>query len=148
MHFRLLFGSRVAEYIADVMSPLLFFLLLSYSIIIAVFLFNVEALDELNFVVFGILTALSQLVMQLVIYSRLSEYITEDLSATGDLFYESPWYRLSPKQQKLYILPILRSQREFRLMGLGIIECSLRICAAVIFSASILKMFQPNATNR
>lgn len=123
----------MAENIADVMSPLLFFLLLSYSIIIAVFLFNIEALDEINFVVFGIFTALSQLVMQLVIYSRLSEYITEDLAATGELFYESPWYQLPSKKQKLYVLPILRPQREFRLMGLGIIECSLRICAAVSF---------------
>lgn len=113
------------------MSPVLFFLLLSYAIIIAIFLLDFEAVDEFTFVVYGMLTAFSNFVMQLVIYSRLSENVTRDLFASGDLFYDSPWYQLAPNLQKLYALPILRSQREFRLTGLGIIECSLRVFASV-----------------
>lgn len=122
---------RVAEHVSDVMSPILFFLLLSYAIIIAVFLLNFEAIDEFTLTIYGMVSAFIFFLAQLLIYSRLSENITEDLFATGDLFYESPWYQLPPKLQKLYILPIQRSQKVFRLKGLKIIECSMGVCASV-----------------
>lgn len=108
------------------MSPVLFFLLLSYAIIIAVFLLDFEAADELNLAVCGMVFAFMNVLMQLIIYCRLSENVTTDLFASGDLFYESPWYQLPPKLQMIYILPLQRPQREFRLTGLGILECSLR----------------------
>lgn len=121
----------VAEHISDVMSPILFFLLVSYAIIIAVFLLNFEQIDEISLTVYGMVSAFINFIAQLVIYSRLSENISEDLFATGDLFYQSPWYQLPPRLQLFYILPIQRPQKAFRLKGLGIIECSLGVCASV-----------------
>lgn len=113
------------------MSPVLFFLLLSYAIIIAVFLLDFDAANELNLAVCGMVFAFLNFLMQLIIYSCLSEIVTNDLCASGDLFYESPWYQLPPKLRMIYMLPLLRPQREFRLAGLGIIECSLRSFASV-----------------
>lgn len=128
----------MAQCIADVMSPILFFLLVSYAIAIAVFLLDFEAADHFNLVVFSMVFILLNFLIQLVLYSRLSENITEDLFASGDLFYESLWYQLPPKLQKLYMLPIQRSQKEFRLKGLGLIECSLGVCASVGCGSAIL----------
>lgn len=48
---------RVAKKMSDVMSPLLFFLLLSYAIIIAVFLLDFEVIEEFNIVVYGMMIA-------------------------------------------------------------------------------------------
>lgn len=62
----------------------------------------------------------------------LSERLTDDLVSIGDIFYNSPWYRLLPaKQQKLLVLPIQQAQREFRLKGLGIFICSLAAFSTV-----------------
>lgn len=129
----------MASNIAEVMSSVLFFLLLSYALVLAIFLVDLDAVNGFNILyAYGVLTTFTNFVFQLIIYCRLSENITDDLFASGDLFYESPWYRLPPKLQKLYMLPIQRSQQEFRLSGFGIIECSMRICAAVSYVFLIL----------
>lgn len=78
-------------------------------------------------------------IAQLVIYCSYSEDVSEDLGATAELFYEMDWYRLSDKMKKLYILSIARGQKEFRLTGLGIIECSLRIFAKVTYDRRIFE---------
>lgn len=123
--------SRVADVISDVMSGILFVILLSYAVTIAVCLVGLEIVEPFGVAFFGLIASISSLLTQMVIYCAFSENMTNDLYSTGDLFYESPWYRLSPTLQKLYILPIARLHREFRLTGLGIIECSLRIFASV-----------------
>lgn len=113
------------------MSAILFVLLLSYAVTIAIFMFGLELVRPLGVTFFGLLTALLNFLAQLAIYCYFSENVTHDLLATSDLFYESPWYRLPYKLQKLYVVPIARAQRQFRLTGLGIIECSLRVFASV-----------------
>lgn len=67
-----------------------------------------------------------------------SECVTSDLMEVGDIFYNSSWYRLPVKQQKLLALPIQRAQREFRLSGLGLIDCSLAVFLSVICVSSFI----------
>lgn len=61
----------------------------------------------------------------------LSEQVTSDLLAIADIFYNSTWYRLPARQQKLVVLPIQRADRDLRLNGLGMFECSLSVFATV-----------------
>lgn len=122
---------ELADTIADIMSTVLFFLLLTYAITIAVFMVDMEATESIDLAFVGSLTGLINILIQLVIYCAYSENLTTDLGATGDVFYKTLWYQMPVKLQKLYVLSIARSQREFRLTGLGIIECSLRIFASV-----------------
>lgn len=121
----------VAGVIADVLSVVLFFSLLSYAVTIALFLFDLELAPLMSFASFGLMISLTNLLTQIVLYCTSSENLTYDLIATGDLFYDSTWFQLPIKLQKLYLLPIQRSRKEFRLNGRGIIECSLRVFAAV-----------------
>lgn len=93
-----------------------------------------ETIHSFGLTFFATLTGLINILMQMIIYCQLSENVTLDLLASGDTFYESLWYRLPITVQKLYMLPIQRSQREFRVTGLGIIECSLRVFASVWFT--------------
>lgn len=62
---------------------------------------------------------------------------TTDLLEIGDIFYNSAWYRLPIKEQRLLALPIQRSQREFRLSGLGFLDCSLAVYSSVKLLFSI-----------
>lgn len=98
---------------------------------IAIFLIYLGLVNIVSIPGIGMITTIINLLVQLVIYCAFSEKVTNDLFESGDLFYESPWYRLPVKLQKLYILPVQRSQKEFRLSGLGIIECSLGVFASV-----------------
>lgn len=117
------------------MGIILFILLVSYGVTIAIFLFGLELVEIYRVEAFGLMIALSNLLAQLVIYCAFSENLTTNLFSTGDFFYESPWYRLPTRFQKNYIPPIQRAQCEFRLTGLGIIECSLGVFASVRFRA-------------
>lgn len=128
--------SRLAGIIDDVMGIILFILLVSYGVIIAIFLFGLELVDIYRVEAFGLMIALGNLLTQLVIYCAFSENVTTNLLSTGDFFYGSPWYRLPVHFQKVYIFSIRRAQREFRLTGLGIIECSLGVFASVRFNAN------------
>lgn len=117
--------------IADIMSTVLFFLLLMYAVTIAVFMVDMEGADSFDVAFYGTLAGLVNILMQMIIYCAYSENVTSDLYDSGEVFYESLWYQLPATTQKLFIMPILRSQKEYRLSGLGIIECSLRIFASV-----------------
>lgn len=64
-------------------------------------------------------------------YHALSEWITSDLFEIGDIFFNSPWQQLPPKHQKLLVLSIQRAQRELRLSGLGLFNCSLAVFGTV-----------------
>lgn len=59
----------------------------------------------------------------------MSEMVTGALEDIGDLFYDVAWYRLPPKQQIRVGLSIQRAQKNFRMTGLGLVECSLRVYA-------------------
>lgn len=139
-HFCGIFSSRVSDVIADVMSVILFLLLLSYAVTIAICLTALNLVEPFGVAFFGFVASCFNLLMQLIIYCAFSENVTTDLYATGDIFYEFPWYRLPVDLQKLFILGILRAQSEFRLTGLGIIECSLKVFASVMYLNVVLSI--------
>lgn len=121
---------RLAHDIAQIMSPILFPQLFICAIDIAILLI---AIDSHVFSITSAMLAvgLFNILIPLFIYCKLSENITFDLFRSGDLFFECAWYHLPIKQQHLFIVPIQRAQRGFRLMGLGIIECSLSMFLSV-----------------
>lgn len=123
----------MAAVISDVTSTILFLLLLSYAITLAAFMVGLELVESFGIPCFGMITAVVNLLTQMVVYCTFSENMTNDLFDTGDIFYESPWYELPISLQKLYFFPIIRLHRVFRLSGLGVIECSLRVFASVGF---------------
>lgn len=65
------------------------------------------------------------------LFSLLSENVTLDLGAAGTSFYNCAWYLLPVKHQQLLVVTIQRGQIEFRMSGLGLVECSLRVFTAV-----------------
>lgn len=65
------------------------------------------------------------------LYCKVSESLTGDLERIEDDFYDCSWYCLSVKHQQMFILPIARAQREYRMMGFGMIECSLATFTSV-----------------
>lgn len=79
---------------------------------------------------------MSQSLTIFMVVSFIYWYFSENLSANsikiGDVAYDSLWYEMPVKQQKAIILMIARSQGEFRLTGLGMIECSFVTFLAVM----------------
>lgn len=67
------------------------------------------------------------------IYCYFSEKITNISFGIGEIVYISSWYAMPFKQQKTIVMMIRDAQVEFRLNGLGIIDCSLSTFLAVIF---------------
>lgn len=76
-------------------------------------------------------SGLAIIIASAYIYCYLSETVSSSLAEIGDIFYQVAWYRLPAKQQKPFVLPIRRAQKEFRMNGLGVVSCSLRVFASV-----------------
>lgn len=113
------------------MSAGLFFQLLACAVTLAIYMLSAEtsqvsSMDFCNAVLGTTLTLSST-----YLYCYFSENVTYNLASIGQSFYQSDWYRLPPEQQKLAILSIQRAQREFRMTGLGLVDCSLRIFSSV-----------------
>lgn len=85
--------------------------------------FSVEMLN--TFVNFSMVIALT------FAHYYFSEQITTDLLAIGEILYNSTWYELPVKQQRLIALPIQRAQREIRLRSLELFDCSLPVFSSV-----------------
>lgn len=101
---------------------------------VVIFAFNsyvFELNDSLNLEVIASIVNLVFGVVITSVYCYLSERITTALLEIGDNFYDMPWYQLPTKQQKLLALPIQRAQRELRLTGFGLFDCSLALLSAV-----------------
>lgn len=114
------------------MNLIIFVITFTCIIVIA---FNLIVFELANSIDIAMLSAFvdSGVVIGLtVVYFYLSEWITGDLLDIGEIFYNSSWYRLSPKQQILIKLPIQRAQRELRLSAFGLFGCSLPVFASVL----------------
>lgn len=122
----------VASDLVELLSATLFFQLLFCTINIAIFLLAIESDDQI-FSVTSLVSfiALSTVLVSIFIYCKLSENITGDLNDIGDVFYESAWYRMPLDQQKMFLRPIERAQKGIRLMGFGMVECSLAMFLSV-----------------
>lgn len=113
------------------MGLILFSLTLTCTIAIAFNLYVFELNKTITMELFIALVDLSAELEITFAYFYISERITTDLLKIDQIFYDSPWYRLSTKQQKFLVLPIQRAQRTVRLSSLGLIECSLPVFALV-----------------
>lgn len=111
--------------IRDMMSGVLFYQLLSCIMFLALsFLFvdNAERIDT------ALILNFQCLVMYMIVcylYCDLSEKITENSFEISKIAYESIWYEFTPKHRKALVLIIMRSQKDFRLNGFGLVNCSL-----------------------
>lgn len=106
-------------------SSVLFYQLLLSAINVGCLLTVIESSKTLNSMAFVAFIEIVTLSMPTAVYCKFSENVTQDLGAIEDAFSDCLWYCWPAKQQKLFILPIMRAQRKYRMMGLGLIECSL-----------------------
>lgn len=121
----------VAESLRSMMELILFNMTLTCTIVLAFNLLVVELNGTINLEIFVAFVDLGVVLGLTIGYYYPAEWITSDLLMIGDHFYESYWYRLPAHQQKLLVLPIQRAQRELRLKGLGLFECSLSVFLTV-----------------
>lgn len=127
----------ITKLLCSLMESTLFNVTFTCTIIITLNLCMFELFDMFSFeMLIGVLDV--YLVLGLTFaYYYLAEQITSDLSSIEMIFYKSAWYHLKTKHQRLIVLPIQRAQRDVRLTGLGLFECSLPVFSAVCKNISI-----------
>lgn len=124
---------RVANALASMMEMILFFITLECTVVIAFNLYVLEMNSTVNMETIVSMFSLFILITFTFTHFYLSEWITVDLMSVADIFYNSPWYCMPPRLQIMMVMPIGKSQVEFRLKGLGIFECSLAVFKTVNF---------------
>lgn len=112
-------------------TTILFVQLVLCAVTIAMCLFSIDANGMFSIAFISSLAALNSVLTPTFAYCLLSENVTWNLHLVANYFYDFDWYLLPAKQQKLFVLPIRRAQREFRMTGHGIIPCSLRVFSSV-----------------
>lgn len=122
----------VADSLCDMMNLIIFVITFTCIIVIAFNLFVLELANAIDITMLSAFVDSGIVIGLTVVYFYLSEWITGDLLDIGEIFYNSPWYRLPPKQQTLIKLPIQRAQREIRLSAFGLFGCSLPVFASVL----------------
>lgn len=133
--------------LCELMEWILFNTMFSCVIVIACNLFVIESNDALSYEIIVALIDTISLVGISSLYFYFSERITTNMSEIDNIFYHSAWYRLTPKQQSHLVLPIQRAQREFRLRGLGIFDCSLPVFLSVRYFYNFYEKWAFFATN-
>lgn len=113
------------------MSEVIFYQMLFSAIDLATFTFAIDQTQGMSPSNATAVVGASTVLLPSFLFCLLSENITLRLHVIADAFYECSWYYLSAKYQKLFILPIQRSQKELRLNGLGLVNCSLEIFSRV-----------------
>lgn len=117
------------------MGEILFSMFLSCTIIIAFNLFALESNELFSIQTVIAICDVACLLPSNFTYCFLAEKVTADLLKISDILFSSAWYRLPVIQQKLLVIPIQLAEREYRIKGLRLINCSL----AVFVSVSMLK---------
>lgn len=116
------------------MKVTLFNLTVTCVICIAFNLLVFELLDSLNVEVLVAFIDIGFVIGITFAYFYLAEWITFDLLSIGDHFYNSAWFQLPVKQQQLFVLVIQQAQRELRLKGLGLFDCSMGVFSSVMLT--------------
>lgn len=120
------------------MEVIIFNMTLTCTLVIAFNLYVLDASDSFNVDMLNASLDLLVIVALTFAYFYPSEQFTTNLLEIGDIFYDSTWYKqLTAKQQILIILAMQRAQREIRLTGLGLFNCSLPIFQAVRITSEI-----------
>lgn len=118
--------------LAELMKVTLFNSTFTCVICIAFNLFVIELIESVNVEMMVAFIDIGFVIGLTFAYFYLAEWITSDLLSIGDHFYSSAWFQLPVKQQKLLALPIQQAQRELRLKGLGLFDCSLPVFSSVM----------------
>lgn len=113
------------------MSVILFTRLLVCAIVVALSLFALQSNSLVSIDTIISMYEMFSIVVETFIYCHLSDQATTHLLNVEDIFYDCVWYMLPVKQQKLFILPMQRAQRQFYFSGLGMVDCSLETFAKV-----------------
>lgn len=113
------------------MTEVIFFQMLFSAVELASFTFAVDETKGISATNNTSVIGASTVLIPSFLVCKFSETMTWHLQVIGDAFYECSWYCLGAKQQKLFLLPMQRAQKDFRINGLGIIDCSLEIFASV-----------------
>lgn len=111
--------------IRDIMSGVLFFQLLSCILFLALSFLFVDKAEQFDAALVLNFQCLIMYMTVCYMYCDLSEQITEQSFEISTIVYASLWYESTPKQREALVLIMLRSQKEFRLKGFGLVNCSL-----------------------
>lgn len=115
------------------MGEILFSLFLTCTIIIAFNLFALESNKLFSIQTVIAICDVTCLLPSNFTYCFLAEKVTADLLKIGDILFSSAWYQLPLAQQKLLIVSIQFAEREYRIKGLRLIDCSLGVFLSVGF---------------
>lgn len=114
------------------MTGILFFQLLGSVVIIALTIFAFDQPCPTYTHLLVNVNVFASTMIMCYVYCYFSERFTERAFDIGDMSYNSLWYKMSMKEQKLVGLVIRQAQKEFRMSGYGIIKCSLGAFQSVI----------------
>lgn len=125
------------------MSVVIFFQMLFSAIELASFIFAIDEKKGMNLMNGTAILGGCCILMPTFLFCKLSDNVTASMQMIADAFYECSWYCLSAKQQTVFLLPIQRAEKKFRINGLGMVDCSLAIFASVnlMSDASLLNNF-------
>lgn len=106
------------------MSAILFMQLLVCAALTALNLFALETNASISYDTMVSTYIISCVIAVNFIFCHLSSQATTYLLGVNDIFYDCDWFMLPVEQQKLFILPMQRSQRGFHFNGLGLVDCT------------------------
>lgn len=124
----------------DLMSGVLFNALFSCVLYIALLLFSLDQSFTVDFALFINLVGIFVYLVTCYIYCYFSERITTNSIKIADDAYDSLWYRMTVRQQMKVMFIIQRAQKEFRLTGLELVDCSLATFLTVVIDFIILNL--------
>lgn len=115
----------IAEMINTVVDEMILFTMATSTMNLA---FNLFALESNDLISLEILSAVGVLAIMLLLnfsYCYFAEMVAAALYKIGDVFYDSAWYQMPVKLQKIIMLPIQRTGKEMRFRSFGFVDCSL-----------------------
>lgn len=123
--------TRLNDRVYRLMSEIIFLMLLSCVIYFLVCLFSLDQVEEIDSTIRLRILAPMPVLLITYIYCYFSEMVTEKSSAIAETTYDSMWYTMPAKRQRAIVMILIQSQREFRLQGVGMLDCSFRIYLTV-----------------
>lgn len=115
----------------ELTSGILFNQLIVCVLFLVLRLLSLDQSVKFDLVLITNLIGLAEHLVICFVYCNFSENVTQISVGVVDVMYDSTWYTLPINFQKLLILMLMRSEKEFRLKGAGMIDCSLATFLAV-----------------
>lgn len=130
------------ENIRQAVSGYLFYQFIFTLNYIAFFIFVVDGVftkapDFNDLLVYNFLIAATSVNFILCSYA---DKMTQEASEVADTMYNTAWYEMPIPQQKLLLLPILRSQKIIQLTGFGIYTYSLQNFGRILFRSQATRL--------